>query len=507
MLIRDRIKKILEVIGDGMFEKEEVTSLGVLSAIAGESIFMLGPPGVGKSMIAKRLKHAFKEGRSFEYLMNRFSTPDEIFGPISIKKLSKEDKYERMTEGYLPGATVVFLDEIWKAGPAIQNALLTVLNEKIYRNGDKEIKVKLQALFSASNELPEENSGLEALWDRFLIRCFVDRILDEENFYRMLTEPHTSNSVVLEESLVIHQDEITEWDLAIEKVRLPKNILLTLTTIRKTIAKHGQGLKEGESPLYVSDRRWAKIARLLKTSAFLNGREEVNLADCLLISPCLWSKPSEIELTKKWVSQAIFKVGFPAEFKIPLVEAQINSFRSEVMEQAFEVKLMVENVPQVINGQYHTVMEFPGFHKNILAEDFELLSGSVQEITLYSTAGGEQTFKASKISNIEIEIEIKNHFQRFTLVNIEETVEKHIRKKVSPATIEILNKQKADILTYLDKVATTLVEVRETGKDHELSSIFLTKKQTQAMDFNLQMIMKEIVSRKTEVEKIGMQYA
>ncbi len=480
--------------------------LGVLSAIAGESIFMLGPPGVGKSMVAKRLKHAFKEGRSFEYLMNRFSTPDEIFGPISIKKLSKEDKYERMTEGYLPGATVVFLDEIWKAGPAIQNALLTVLNEKIYRNGDSEIKVKLQALFSASNELPEENSGLEALWDRFLIRCFVDRILDEDNFYRMITERHTSNTVDLEEELVITQEEIAEWDLAIHEVTIPKNILKTITTIRKTIAKFAQEAKEDETPLYVSDRRWSKIARLLKTAAFLNGRSEVNLADCLLISPCLWSKPSEIEETKKWVSQAIFKVGFPTEFKLHLVEAQIDSFREEVMKTAFEVKKMVENVPQLVNGKYHTIMEFPGFHKNILAEDFELLGGGVQDVQLYSSAGGEQTFKVSKISNTEIEVEVGGHFRKFSLVNVEETVEKHIRIKIGPEVVEILNRQKEEILNYLDKVAIILSEMREQGKDHPMSSIFLTKKQAQAMDFNLQMILKELVARKTEVEKIGMQY-
>lgn len=321
----ERFKQLLGEMNRGIYEKETEISLSLLAALAGESIILLGPPGVAKSMVARQLKTAFREAQSFEYLMSRFSIPDEIFGPVSIQKLKTSDTYERAVEGYLPTADVVFLDEIWKAGPAIQNTLLTVINEKIFRNGNREMHLPLKLLVAASNELPAKGEGLEALWDRFVIRIESRPIKLEKNFRAMLlevkSEEQRASEVKSEErgvkeqssaaegkvnSNAITAEEYAGWTERIDKIGVKIEVLDAISAIRKSLRAVNVDEAAERRNIYVSDRRWKNIVRLLRTSAFMQDREEVENCDLLPIYHCLWQEPEERDAIRAIVIRALF---------------------------------------------------------------------------------------------------------------------------------------------------------------------------------------------------------
>lgn len=321
----ERFKQLLGEMNRGIYEKETEISLSLLAALAGESIILLGPPGVAKSMVARQLKTAFREAQSFEYLMSRFSIPDEIFGPVSIQKLKTSDTYERAVEGYLPTADVVFLDEIWKAGPAIQNTLLTVINEKIFRNGNREMHLPLKLLVAASNELPAKGEGLEVLWDRFVIRIESRPIKLEKNFRAMLlevkSEEQRASEVKSEErgvkeqssaaegkanSNAITAEEYAGWTERIDKIGVKIEVLDAISAIRKSLRAVNVDEAAERRNIYVSDRRWKNIVRLLRTSAFMQDREEVDICDLLPIYHCLWQEPEERDAIRNIVIRALF---------------------------------------------------------------------------------------------------------------------------------------------------------------------------------------------------------
>ncbi|MBV1914795.1 MAG: AAA family ATPase [Pseudomonadales bacterium] len=281
--MKPSLERLIQSLSDGLIEREIPSRLILLSALAGEHTLLVGPPGTAKSVLARKLHNVFSGGDYFERLLTRFSVPEELFGPLSIKAL-EDDKYHRLTEHYLPSASTAFIDEIFKANSAILNSLLTILNEGEFDNGTTRVKVPLISVVAASNELPDETE-LEALYDRFLVRYQVQPVSNQQ-FETLLTLNTDSSAVMLNETDKLTPATIADIQQKAEQVSLSDEVIQLLGAMRDYLNQQNR---------YVSDRRWRKVVKLLKVSAYTNGQTQVSIWDCWLLQHCLWNSPEQRE--------------------------------------------------------------------------------------------------------------------------------------------------------------------------------------------------------------------
>ena len=301
--LTDRVRDIRDRLTTGLVERDVAIRLALLAALSGEHLLLIGPPGTAKSLVARRLRLAFKDADYFERLLTRFSVPEELFGPLSIKGL-EEDRYERLTESYLPAASIAFLDEIFKANSAILNALLTLLNEREFDNGTRRERTPLMAVVGASNELPE-GEELDALFDRFLLRLHVGPV-SKDGFLDLL-KLRGDAAPDVPDALKLTRDDLDTVQKAAGDVRVPDDVVALLCDLREWCAAED---------ITVSDRRWRKVVRLLQTSALTNGRETVSIWDCWLLQHCLWSDAEDRMKIYDWYAS---RVGAAAEEPAQLV--------------------------------------------------------------------------------------------------------------------------------------------------------------------------------------------
>ncbi len=292
-----QFQEVARVLNSHFLDKQEIIRLMLISAIAGEHMVIVGPPGTAKSALI-RMFAQLVNADYFEYLLTRFTEPNELFGPVDIRAF-RDGKYTRRTEKMLPQAEIVFLDEIFKSNSAILNSLLSVINERRYANGPEVMEVPLISLFAASNEAPNDDN-LSAMFDRFLLRV-LSKNLDSYHFHELLNrgvanEVRKMSSVKAAVRPIISATELRHLHANFGQFMVfPEDFMAKYKGLIFQIRSEG---------ITVSDRRAVKLLKLFAASAVFDGRSQVTDGDFFILRH-MWNNLDQAELLEEIVNPIV----------------------------------------------------------------------------------------------------------------------------------------------------------------------------------------------------------
>ena len=273
--MQQKFQTICRQLSSSFLERDEIIQGTMAALLAGEHVLFLGPPGTAKSQLARAVAESVDQACYFEWLLTRFSTPEEIFGPFSLKSL-QQDRFERVVHGKLPEAHVAFLDEIFKASSAILNSLLTVINERLFHNNGATLRVPLISIIGASNELPQAED-VNALYDRFLLRFWVGYV--SEGSFRNLLNLNGNGTKAM-----VSLQELEKARTTVAKVTVSETTLDAVEKLRCELLAAG---------IQLSDRKWRQALGLIKAVSWLNGQPETCPENLEIMKHAAWSDVDE----------------------------------------------------------------------------------------------------------------------------------------------------------------------------------------------------------------------
>lgn len=285
-----QLKAIQQKLNERFYDREEEIEALLTALLSRQHLLFIGPAGTGKSVLSSMLGEIVEGSHYFQHLLTPFSTPEELFGVLSLKDL-EQGIYKRNVKNMLPEAHFAFIDEIFKANSAILNSLLTLINERIFYNNGVPIPTPLMTIVGSSNEYIEEGEGLEALFDRFLLRYEVNYIREEESFIAMLKD-RTPIQIPK-----ISMGELYEYQVRVANVDISDAIYETIAKIRQALQDAG---------IRPSDRRFKQSLSILKAKAYLAGRNEVQRTDLNILANVLWETIEQKSTTQEIINETAF---------------------------------------------------------------------------------------------------------------------------------------------------------------------------------------------------------
>ena len=283
-----KLRALRQELNSILLEREVAVEAALLALLTGEHLLLLGPPGTAKSLMVRSICERIDGATYFERLLTRFSTPEELFGPLSLSAL-EQDQYRRVTAGTLVEAHLAFIDEAYKANSSILNAMLGLMNERVYHESGQAIPVPLLSLFGASNETPEDES-LAALHDRFLLRVTVPYLADDDSLRTLLdlgTQPPSTTITI---------DDLHAAQSEVAALPLTDDTREAIIAIKHSLEEEG---------IAASDRRWKSTANLARAKSWLEGDTTTSSDHCEVLVHALWTEPSQQRVVERAVSKIV----------------------------------------------------------------------------------------------------------------------------------------------------------------------------------------------------------